>query len=271
MTDPTASQRDDMRLLKPVVSTVLGWASLVAVVVLTLFGLWGAPPDEVQSDAQRLMYIHVPAAWIAYLAFGVTALGSALWLWPRTRSSVWDRVAGASAEIGVIFTALTLILGSLWGRPVWGVWWAWDARLVTTAVLFFLYLGYLALRRIPTSPESRAKRCSIAALIAFVDVPIVHFSVNWWRTLHQQGTVFNEQLDAKIHGVMAFTLWFGVLAFTLLYVYLLDRRYRLLALDEDREDREVELAIAERVAAERPVGNVTPGSVSSAPVGGSGQ
>ena len=269
MTDPTASKRDDMRLLKPVVSTVLGWASLVAVVVLALFGLWGAPPDEVQSDAQRLMYIHVPAAWIAYLAFGVTALGSALWLWPRTRSSVWDRVAGASAEIGVIFTALTLILGSLWGRPVWGVWWAWDARLVTTAVLFFLYLGYLALRRIPTSPESRAKRCSIAALIAFVDVPIVHFSVNWWRTLHQQGTVFNEQLDAKIHGVMAFTLWFGVLAFTLLYVYLLDRRYRLLALDEDREDREVELAIAERVAAERPADNVTSRGVSSAPVGGS--
>ena len=133
----------------------------------------------------------------------------------------------------MIFTALTLVLGSLWGRPVWGVWWAWDARLVTTAVLFFLYLGYLALRRIPSSPDARAKRCAIAALIAFVDVPIVHFSVTWWRTLHQQGTVFNDELDAQIHGVMAFTLWFGVLAFTLLYVYLLDRRYRLLALDED--------------------------------------
>ena len=92
----------------------------------------------------------------------------------------------------MIFTALTLVLGSLWGRPVWGIWWAWDARLVTTAVLFFLYLGYLALRRIPATPEARAKRCAIAALIAFVDVPIVHFSVNWWRTLHQQGTVFNE-------------------------------------------------------------------------------
>ena len=146
--------------------------------MLALFGLWGAPPDEVQSDAQRLMYLHVPAAWIAYLAFGVTALASALWLWPRTRSTVWDRVAGASAELGVIFTGLTLVLGSLWGRPVWGVWWAWDARLVTTAVLFFLYLGYLALRRIPGAPDARAKRCAIAALIAFVDVPIVHFSVD---------------------------------------------------------------------------------------------
>ena len=209
------------RLLKPQISRALGWLTLVALIVLTLFGLWGAPPDEVQGDAQRLMYLHVPAAC----------------------------VAGASAEIGVIFTALTLVLGSLWGRPVWGVWWAWDARLVTTAVLFFLYLGYLALRRIPAAPEARAKRCAIAGLIAFVDVPIVHFSVNWWRTLHQQGTVFNESLDAKIHGVMAFTLWFGVLAFTLLFVYLLDRRYRLLALEEDREDLEVQRAIAERVGA----------------------
>ncbi|HEX9466940.1 MAG TPA: cytochrome c biogenesis protein CcsA [Acidimicrobiia bacterium] len=241
-----------MRLLKPWVSTALGWLSLGSLVVLALFGLWGAPPDRIQSDAQRLMYLHVPAAWIAYLAFGVTALGSALWLWPRTRSEVWDRVAGASAELGVVFTALTLVLGSLWGRPVWGVWWAWDARLVTTAVLFFLYLGYLALRRIPATPEARAKRCAITALVAFADVPIVHFSVNWWRTLHQQGTVFNDQLDAKIHGVMAFTLWFGVLAFTVLYVYLLDRRYRLLALDEEREEREVQYAIAERVRGASP-------------------
>jgi heme exporter protein C len=235
-------------LLKPALGRSLGWAALAALVVLAMFGLWGAPPDDVQGDAQRLMYLHVPAAWIAYLAFGVTAVASALWLWPRTRSMVWDRIAGSSAELGVLFTALTLLLGSLWGRPVWGVWWAWDARLVTTAVLLFLYLGYLALRRVPAAPEARAKRCAIAALIAFVDVPIVHFSVTWWRTLHQEATVFDPELKANIHGVMAFTLWWGVLAFTLVYVYLLDRRYRLESLEEDLDERELEQAIAERVA-----------------------
>ena len=143
-----------MRLLNPQVARALGWATLASLVVLALFGLWGAPPDAVQSDAQRLMYLHVPAAWIAYVVFGVTALGSGLYLWPRTRSMVWDRVAGASAELGVMFTGLCLVLGSLWGRPVWGIWWAWDARLVTTAVLFFLYIGYLALRRIPAAPSA---------------------------------------------------------------------------------------------------------------------
>jgi len=237
-----------MTLLKPAVGRILGWTTLAALVVLAMFGLWGAPPDAVQGDAQRLMYLHVPAAWIAYLAFGITALASGLWLWPRTRSIVWDRVAGASAELGVLFTGLTLVLGSLWGRPIWGVWWAWDARLVTTAVLFFLYLGYLALRQVPASPEARARRSAIAALIAFVDVPIVHFSVTWWRTLHQEATVFDPSLKANIHGVMAFTLWFGVLAFTLLYMYLLDVRYRLAAFEEGQDDRELDQAIAERVA-----------------------
>lgn len=235
------------RLLTPVARRIVGAAALASLVALALVGLVVAPPDDVQGDAQRLMYVHVPAAWIAYLAFGITALGSVMYLWRRTRSEVWDRLAGASAELGVIFTGLTLVLGSLWGRPVWNVWWAWDARLVTTAVLFFLYLGYLALRRIPAAPQTRAKRCAIAALIAFVDVPIVHFSVDLWRTLHQQGTVFNRELDARIGGTMALALWIGVLAFTLLYVSLLDLRYRLEVLEEDREARELEAAIADRV------------------------
>jgi heme exporter protein C len=250
MTQPTTMRP---RLLDPRVSRALGWASLLSLVVLALFGLWGAPEDATQREAQRLMYLHVPTAWLAYLAFAVTAVGSGLYLWRRTRSLVWDRLAGASAEIGVLFTGLTLVLGALWGKPVWGVWWAWDARLVTTAVLFFLYLGYLALRRIPGDPAANAKRNAIAALIAFIDVPIVHFSVEWWRTLHQQATVFNPELSAEIEGVMALTLWIGVIAFTLTYVYLLDRRYRLAALEENLEEREIEVAIAERVGTADPV------------------
>ena len=249
-----------MTLLKPPIGRLLGWFTLGALVVLALFGLWGAPEDAVQGDAQRLMYLHVPAAWIAYLAFTVTAVSSALWLWGRTRNPVWDRIAGASAELGVVFTGLTLLMGALWGRPVWGVWWAWDARLVTTAVLFFLYLGYLALRRVPAAPDARAKRCAIAALIAFVDVPIVHFSVTWWRTLHQEATVFDPELKANIHGVMAFTLWWGVVAFTALYVYLLDRRYRLECLEENREERELQRAIEERVRGAGPTDRVEVGA-----------
>lgn len=242
-TPPSATDR----LLNPWVRRGFGLAALASLIALVVVGLFVAPPDDVQGDAQRLMYLHVPAAWIAYLAFGVTSIASALYLWPRTRSPVWDRIAGASAELGVVFTGLTLLLGSLWGRPIWGVWWAWDARLVTTAVLFFLYIGYLALRRVPAALDVRAKRSAIAGLIAFVDVPIVHFSVSWWRTLHQQGTVFNEELDPKIQGSMALALWLGVLAFTLLFVYLLDLRYRLEALDEDRDARELDAAIADRV------------------------
>jgi heme exporter protein C len=232
--------------MAPVARRVVGGLAVMALVALVVVGLFVAPPDAFQGDAQRLMYLHVPAAWLAYLAFGVTAVCSALYLWGRTRSLVWDRIAGASAELGVVFTGLTLLLGSLWGRPIWGVWWAWDARLVTTAVLFFLYLGYLALRRIPAALDVRAKRCGVAALIAFVDVPIVHFSVTWWRTLHQEATVFNPDLDVQIEGTMALALWLGVLSFTLLYVYLLDLRYRLEVLDEDRDERDLEAAIAER-------------------------
>ena len=250
-------ERDE--LLAPLVRRIVGVLTIVSIVALVLFGLWGAPTDEVQGDAQRVMYLHVPSAWLAYLAFFITASASGLFLLarvfrPKTRSEVWDRLAGASAELGVMFTGLALVLGSIWGRPVWGFWWAWDARLVSTALLFFLFLGYCALRRIPSSdPNGAAKRNAIAALIAFVDVPIVHFSVEWWRTLHQQATVFNPQLNPQIHGVMGLTLWLGTIAFTLLYVYLLDRRYRLSVLEDGRADRELELAIAERISTSRGV------------------
>jgi heme exporter protein C len=229
-------------------TTVLGTLTLVSLAGLVALGLFISDPDRMQRDAVRLMYLHVPAAWIAYLAYGVTSLASALYLWKRTRSLAWDTLAGASAEIGVLFTGLTLVLGSLWGRPVWGVWWAWDARIVATAVLFFLYLGYLALRKVPADPAVRAKRSAIAALVAFVDVPVVHFSVNWWTTLHQEASVFNPELSPTIEGNLAWALLSGVFAFTCLYLYLLERRYRLAVLEEAIEGRALDVAIAERRA-----------------------
>jgi heme exporter protein C len=237
---------------------------LAALVTLSLavtayMALVGAPPDAEQGDAQRLMYIHVPAAWLAYLAFTVTAIASLLWLVPRTRSTTWDLLAGASAEVGVLFTGLTLAMGSIWGKPIWGSWWEWDARLTTTAVLFFLYLGYLALRRAGGGPDQRAKRSAIAALIAFVDVPIVHFSVNWFQTLHQQGTVFNQKMHVDISGTMATTLVLSVVAFTLLYTYLVARRMELLNLEEGFEERELARAIAERIAQDTPAMDPAPG------------
>jgi heme exporter protein C len=225
--------------------------TVVALAVTAVFALWVTPPRANQGyDAVRLLYLHVPTAWVAYLAFGVTALASLLWLLPRTRDAAWDLLAGASAEVGVVFTGLTLVLGSLWGKPTWGTWWEWDARLTTTAILFFLYVGYLALRRTGSTAEERGKRSSIAALIAFADVPISYLSVTWWQTLHQQGTVFNEQNKVLIDGSMAFTLVAAVVSFTLLYAYLVLERFQLAQLEEGREARELERAIADRVRAE---------------------
>ena len=232
------------------VRRALGAVTLASLALTAVLALWVSPADATQGDAMRLLYLHVPCAWLAYLAFFVTAVASVLWLIPRTRAPIWDLLAGASAEVGVIFTGLMLAMGSLWAKPIWGTWWEWDARLTTTAVLFFLYLGYLALRRTADTADARGKRCAIAALIAFADVPLVHFSVTWWQTLHQQGTVFNEKMQVEIHGSMAFTLLLGVASFTLLYAYLVVRRMSLLQLEEGLEERELAQAIAERLAQE---------------------
>jgi heme exporter protein C len=227
----------------------LGISAAVSLVATVWLGLWVTPPDKVQGDLVRLLYIHPPIAWVAlYLAFGLSALASLLYLWRRTRSLFWDRVAAASVEIGVVFNALTLVTGSLWGRPTWGVWWTWDARLTSTALLLILFLGYLALRRVPADPEVRAKRCAVAALVAFVDVPIVHFSVVWWQTLHQGATVLNANLSPTVHGSMAWTLLLGFVAMTLLFAWMVAVRYRVEVLADQVGGEELEVSLAERRA-----------------------
>ncbi len=228
---------------------VVGVLGLVSTAATVWLGLWVTPPDKVQGNLVRLVYLHPPIAWVAlYLAFGLAALSSVLYLWRRTRSMFWDRLAAASVEVGVIFNALTLATGMIWGRPTWGVWWTWDARLTSTALLLVLFLGYMALRRVPADPEVRAKRCAVAALIAFVDVPIVHFSVVWWQTLHQGATVLNANLTPTIHGSMAWTLLLGFVALTLVFVWMVAVRYRIEVLADRTGAEQLEVSLAERWA-----------------------
>ena len=188
---------------------------------------------QVQGNLARLLYIHPPIATVAlYWAGGVALAGSLFYLWPRTRSFFWDRLAASAVEVGAVFSALTCVTGSIWGRPAWGVWWAWDARLTSTALLLLLELGYLALRRVPADPAVRARRCAVAALLIALDVPIVHFSVEWWQTLHQTGTVLDPGFHLHVHGSMAWTFLLGFISFSLIFVWLLGVRYRIEVLQD---------------------------------------
>jgi heme exporter protein C len=239
---------------------VLGIVTLVMLGWLLLFGLVLSPADIDQGDAVRIMYVHVPTVWLAYLAFIVTAVCSCLYLFGRRHSLGFDRVAGASAEIGVVFMALTLISGSLWGRITWGVYWQWDARLTTTALLFVTYIGYLAVRGLEGTRERRARRSAVIGLLAVVEIPLVHWSVRLWRSLHQEATILDTDLDVDIDGLMLFTLFSGVVAFTLLFVWLLLHRTRTIALDDLLASRGLDRAIAERRSEVTSSGSIGGGS-----------
>lgn len=206
--------------------------SAVTVSAAGLAAALTAPPDRLQGDLQRLMYVHVPAAWLALFSFVITFTASAAWLWRRHPR--YDRLAASSAETGVFFTGLAIVLGAVWGKPVWGVWWTWDPRLVTTALLFFIYLGYLALRRATGDPTLRARRAAVFGIISFVQVPVVHFSVLWWRSLHQPPTVLRPG-DPTIEHTMLASLIVNLVGFTLLGLVLLRSRLRLAAMQDELE------------------------------------
>lgn len=188
------------------------------------------PPDAVQGDLQRIMYVHVPSAWLAYLAFVVTLVASVAHL--ITKRLEWDRRAGASAEVGVVFTGLALATGMIWGKPVWGVWWTWDARLVLTAAMFFVYLAYLALRRSVDDPVVRGRRSAVFGIVAALQIPLVHFSVVWWRSLHQPPTVLRPG-EPQIDPPLLFALLMAVVAFTILYAALMRRRVELAVAEDE--------------------------------------
>jgi heme exporter protein C len=226
------------------------WAACALAFAL---GLWGAfakaPADYQQGETIRIMYVHVPAAWLAlflYSMMSVSALGTLVWRHPLA-----DVAQKAAAPIGAVFTLVCLVTGAFWGKPMWGAYWVWDARLTSVLVLFLIYLGIIALWRSLDDPSRAARAVAVLTLVGFVNIPIVKFSVDWWNTLHQPASVF--RLDGPtIHPSMLWPLMVMALAFTLLAVALhltamraevMRRRLRTLAiLEADRLDRETRAA-----------------------------
>ena len=224
---------------------VLGVLALLGFGATFVMGLT-LPRTVEQHEYSRMIAIHPPIAWTAYVALSVVALASVLYLWPRTRSRMWDQIAAASAEIAAVFLALTLITGSIWGRPTWGVWGVWDARLTLTAILLAVDLGYLALRRVPADTGVRAMRSAVLGVVLPALVIVDHFAVDWWRTLHQDSSL--ERAKETLGTPFLVAMGVGFVGFTLLYVWLLVHRFRLEQLEEQLDSEGLEEALAARRA-----------------------
>ncbi len=202
---------------------ILGALTAVGMTV-SLWAIFAyAPTDAIQGVAQRIFYFHVPIAWVAFLAFFIVFVASIVYLWRRDER--WDWLARAAAEIGTVFTTLTLIMGSLWGKPIWGTWWQWDARLTTTLILWFIYVGYLMLRSYTGRTPAGARAAAVLGIVGFVDVPIDYLSVTWWRTIHPTADYVSaglppQAVTAFMLALTTFTLFFALL---LVLVYHIER------------------------------------------------
>lgn len=227
------------RILLLVVPTAWAVAGVMAIV---------APTDAVQGPVQRLMYLHVPSAWTAFLCFALVCLASLANL--RRDRPAADRLARAAAEIGVVMTTLTLATGSLWGSATWGTWWVWDARVTSTVAMGLVYLGYLALRGLARGPRGR-RGVALVGTAGFGVVPIVHFSVLWWRTLHQPPTILDPSLSLPIESGMLAALGAAVLAFTATVLWALRRRIARLARRREAEPDAAEPAPTDVLASRR--------------------
>jgi heme exporter protein C len=208
---------------------LLGVLALAALAAGLAVGFGYAPREAIQGNVQRIMYLHVPSVLTAYLAFALVLIGSAGFL--ASRGMRWDRLAGSAAELAVLFTGITIVSGSIWGKPTWGTWWTWDARLTSTAVLFLVYVGYLLLRAMVDEPERRARYAAVVGILGAVNIPIVHFSVKWWRALHQPSTILGPE-PSPIAPPIALALLVNWVAFTLLFAYLLARRMEIARLED---------------------------------------
>jgi len=224
---------------------VLGLATLAGMVALVIFGLFVSPPDAELGETVRILYMHVPTVSAAYSAFVITAVASVAYLWKRTE--FWDLLAASAAEVGVLFFGLTILNGMLWGKITWGVYWRWEPRLTTTAVLMLTYVGYLAVRQIPASTRTRGTVSAVIGIMAVVNIPITHKAVDWWRGLHQERTIFGTP-DPDMRGTQLFSAYLGLAVFLLLLAWLLIHRFRVAWLAERVADAGVAAAIEERRA-----------------------
>ena len=214
---------------------ILGGLVLLSIASGLYLGLVQAPPDVYQGELQRIMYLHVPSILTAYLSFLIVFVASCLFLWKRERRD--DILAHSAAEIGVLFTGLTIIEGSIWGKSAWGVWWTWDARLTLTAMLLLIFIGYLMLRAL-IEDKMRAGICgAVLGILGFLDIPLIHLSVYWWRTLHQPPSVLRPDKAPweNVHPSMLLALSANLIAFLLLYFYLLSRRVRIAEMEDELE------------------------------------
>lgn len=226
--------------------TALGYAAWgsIALSLALVFLLARTADPSMGGELQRIFYFHVPSAWIAYLAFAIVFIASIAYL--KTGSNRWDLLAGSSAEVGVVFCTLVLITGPIWARPVWGTWWQWDARLTSALVLWLTYVGYLFLRALSTEPGRTGRLAAVVGIVGFVNVPIVHFSVRWWRTLHPSGPTPANPAEASGLGGPEMTAFFvSLAAFTLLFAWLLATRVRLGRLEAEVDALELARARAE--------------------------
>jgi len=202
-------------------SSTWTWVAILAAFVLMAAALYGAliysPQEQQLGNTIRIMYVHVPSAWIAMVAFGIVSLASALYLWKRAIK--WDTLARSSAEVGLVFTSLALISGSIWARAFWGTWWTWDPRLTSTLILWLIYLAYLMVRSYATEESRGARYAAVVAIIGFVDVPIIYLATRLWNVAHPPQIVAQGALDP----IFVWVLMLGLAAFTLVYVILLTR------------------------------------------------
>ena len=184
-----------------------------------------APRETTQGNVQRIMYLHVPAVWVAYLAFATAAVASIVYLGRRAAAA--DRLAHAAAEVGALFLGVNIATGSIWGKPTWGTWWTWDARLTSVAIVFVIYVGYLMLRRAADDPERAARYAAVVAILGALNIPLVHFSVYWWRTLHQPASVLRPGAATMPDTILA-VLLVNLAALALLATYFVVKRVAIL-------------------------------------------